>query len=248
MVKLLLEDLMAPITSEFGFLECDAKIAANEFYQWHSQLAKEKNYYYEMQDIVAPSLEVLLQKLLPLTVTGHHKYMFIPTYGNKWTACFDDGWRGADPTSYVSYLAEKIGCRGVRVSWVPNTIRRDLNAKHGWRGNYGSVIFDVFGPKPNPILNYLRTVELVNDGGKWEFIANGKPFDFEQTERYKLPRKTDRFTPEMLENYLKNLEIDAFSEDFYIATRENPAKLVSLKGDIGYEVKECSLEQAREDY
>jgi hypothetical protein len=279
MVKLLYEGKLAPMTSEFGFLECDTKTAANEFYHWQCQLntkskglysaikdvfgarlksitvvkdfyqrqcqlnTNHKGRYSEIEDIIAPNLKSILERLLPLSIGGHERHLFIPTRDNKWTACFDNNWRGTDATTLVSVLAEKIGCRGIRVSWVPNTIRRDPSAKHGWRGNYGAVIFEVYGPKE-------RTVELVNDGGinKWEFIANGEPFDFEKTEKYRLPRKIDRFTPEMLDDYLKHLGIGAFSEDFYIATKENPAKLVSLKGDLGYKVEECTLEQAREDY
>ena len=248
MVEFLYDDSLAPITSEFGFLECEAKTAANEFYQWQSQIhSKYKKRNLEFEDIVCTSLKYTLEFLLPLRRGDHTKHLFIPTLNNRWVGCFDNGWQGTDATTLISVLAEKIGCRGVRVAWSPNTIKKAPNTKRGWKGRYGAVIFDVFGPKPNPILNYLRTVELINDG-KWDFITGGEPFDFEETERYELPRKTDRFTPEMLDSYLKHLGIDAFSEDFYLTTKENPAKLISLKGDLGYEVKEYTLEQARENY
>jgi len=246
---MLFDNIMAPITSELGFLECDAKTASHEFYSWQSQIhSKYKRRRLEIEDVVEKNLGSVLGRLLPLRGGDHTKHLFIPTRDNRWAACFDNGWRGADIPTFVSVLSEKIGCRGVRAAYVPNTIKRDPSTKRGWSGNYGAVIFEVYGPKPNPILNTLRYVSLVNDGGKWSFDIGGNPFDFEQMERYELPQKADRFDPEMLDNYLRYLGIDAFSEDFYITTKEYPAKLISLKGDLGYTVEEYTLEQAREDY
>jgi len=55
----------------------------------------------------------------------------------------------------------------------------------------------------------------MEDGSNWSFDAFGEPFDFERTDRYQEIRKRDRFTPEMLDDYLRNFGIRAFDESFY---------------------------------
>jgi hypothetical protein len=242
MVTPLYNDKWAPITSSLGFLQCDAETAASAFYDWHIHFCIPRGQNLDVKDVSGESLEMVLGNLLPLTSVAHTKYLFVPTRG-KWTAYFDNGWAGGDPASQVSVLAEKIGCLGIRAVWVPNT-------KEGRKGRYGAVIFEVYD-KPNPILNIRRSVCLVNEGNwttNWVFETSGEPFPFEQTERYKSQRKIDRFTPDMLDAYLKELGIEAFSEDFYIATKERPAKLVSIGGKIPRIVKKYSLANARKDY
>jgi hypothetical protein len=241
MPRLLYDDRLAPITSTLGFLECDTETAASAFCRWRERILRPYGQTIEARDVSSETLEGTLRHLLPLA-NMHLKFLFVPTR-SRWTAYFDNGWHGSDPVSIVSYLAQEIGCLGVRAVWVPNT-------KAGRRGRYGGVIFTVYD-RPNPILNVRRSVGLVNDGNwtaKWDFDTSGEPFPFEQTERYKARRKTDRFTPEMLDAYLKELGIDAFSEDFYVATKDNPAKLVLIGGKIPPSVKEYSLEEARSDY
>jgi len=243
MVEFLYNDRLAPITSEFGFLKCDVETAASAFYKWQTVIRLSRGQSLEMTEITSGSLEDILYQLLPLTSGMRTRFLFIPTR-SQWTVYFDNEWSGSDPSSVVSYLAEEIDCLGVRVVWVPNTF------KGGKKGRLGAVIFEVYD-KPNPILNIRRSIYLVNEGNwsnKWDFGTSGEPFAFEQTERYKARRKTDRFTPEMLDAYLKELGIDAFSEDFYYATKEKPAKLVSVKGKIPQEVKKYTLKKAQKDF
>jgi len=241
MVKLLYNDALAPITSELGFLKCDAKTAASTFLAWHTKIRSPLGQVLEEKDLADESLDSLIRHLLPLA-NMHTRFLFVPTRG-QWTAFFDNSWCGSDPASICSYLAEQIGCLGIRAVWVPNTFKER-------KGHLGAVIFEVYD-KPNPILNIRRSICLINDGNwttKWDFETSGEPFDFEDVERYKTRRKTDRFTPEMLDNYLKALGIDAFSEDFYCASKECPAKLISIHGKIPDDVTYYSLKEAREDY
>jgi len=238
MAKLLYNNLFAPITSEFGFLECDVETGSNAFYEWKTRILRPYGQTVEMKSITKGPMDVILRLLLPLT-DMHIRSLFIPTHGS-WTAYFDNGWRGADPSSVISYLAELVGCRGLRVVWTPHTLK-------GRKGQLGAVVLEVYG-RPNPILNIERSITLIHDGYKWDFETGGEPLPFEDTERYKAHRKTDRFTPEMLDAYLKELGIDGFSEDFYFATDDEPAKLVSIGGNLPHTMKEYSLEEARKDY
>jgi hypothetical protein len=88
-----------------------------------------------------------------------------------------------------------------------------------------------------------RSIYAANDGGRSKFGANGKPFDFEQLERYKAKQIRDRFTPEMLDEYLRHFGIRFFSPDFYNVPQ--PAYLIAKEGPCAVGLKEFSLEEAR---
>ncbi len=95
-------------------------------------------------------------------------------------------------------------------------------------------------------LNVQRSIFAANDGGRWKFGANGQPFDFEQLERYKARQIQDRFTPEMLDDYLQHFGIDFFSPDFYQVPQ--PAYLITKEGPCAAGMKEYSLAEARSSY
>jgi hypothetical protein len=241
-ISQLYDDELAPITSELGFLKCDVEKAASKFYEWQKIIRRPWGQELKMENVCADSLKDTLMNLLPLTCRMHTKFLFVPTKG-KWTAYFDNGFQGSDPSSIVAYLAESIGCFGVRAVWIPNTI-------DGCKGRYRAVIFELYD-KPNPILNIKRHISVINEGNwstKWDFETSGDPLPFEDLEFYEAKRKTDKFTPELLDAYLKKIGIDAFSEDFYRATKEQPAKLFSITGKISKDVKKYSLKKARKNY
>ncbi|XXF78223.1 hypothetical protein P2318_00255 [Myxococcaceae bacterium GXIMD 01537] len=135
-------------------------------------------------------------------------------------------------------MAQTLGCRGLRVVAVPHTLRKD-------KGRYGAVILDVFSPlETGP--EYLRALEAVNDGGRWVFECSGEPFPFEQLERYKARRVRDRFTFDMLKQYLHHLGLAPFDEHFYLPPGE-PAWLVEKTGPLYPNHQDFSLAQVRED-
>jgi hypothetical protein len=88
-----------------------------------------------------------------------------------------------------------------------------------------------------------RSIFAANDGGQWKFAANGQPFAFEDSDRYKVRRIRDRFTPDMLDEYLRNFGIQFFSPDFYNVAQ--PAFLISKDGPVAIGLKEYSLQEAR---
>ncbi len=44
------------------------------------------------------------------------------------------------------------------------------------KGLYGAAILEVYGPHQTDWLNYLRTLDAANDGGRWGFGQSGEPF------------------------------------------------------------------------
>jgi hypothetical protein len=238
MKGLLLGDSWAPVTSEMGFLEAGAEHAARAFAAWQGGLFVSRGTTVEVRS-VSGSLEQALSTLLPLTDVERRRYLFIPTR-SAWTAYVDNGWRGTDVFGPVSYMAERLGCRGMRVVAVPNTIQKD-------KGRYGAVMLEVYGPHQTHWLNYLRTIYVSNDGGRWVFGQSGEPFPFEKLEQYQARRVRDRFTFDMLKEYLRHLGLSPFEEDFYLPEGA-PAWLVERKGPVLPNHHEYTLAQVQEDF
>ncbi|MDY7228848.1 hypothetical protein [Hyalangium rubrum] len=159
---------------------------------------------------------------------------------SPWTAYIDNGWRGTDAASAMSYMAEALGCRGLRVVAVPHTLSKN-------QGRYGAVMFEMYGPHRTDWLNYVRTLHAANDGGRWVFDESGEPFPFEKVERYQARRARDRFTFDMLKEYLHHLGLSPFEEDFYLPDGA-PGWLVEKTGPVASTHQEYSLAQAREQF
>jgi len=234
---LLLEDRWAPVTSEMGFLELEAEQAAQAFATWQRGLMTPRGITVEVLP-VSGTLEQVLSSLLPLTSGETQRHLFIPTR-SAWTAYVENGWTGTDAYSHISYMAQRLSIRCLRVVAVPHTLR-----KHGG-GRYGAVMLDMYGPKqPGKLNNYVRALGASNDGGRWVFDQSGEPFPFEQVEQYQARRVRDRFTFEMLKDYLHHLGLSPFEEDFYLPPGSR-AWLIQKTGPFTTVGREYTLEEAR---
>jgi len=142
---------------------------------------------------------------------GSQRVLFLSTRG-RWTCCFDNGAKGGNPFTIVGELSQQMHCRGISCGCIPNTLTRGDKGKPG---TWGAVKFTLFAPDKRDFLNVDRSVSVINDIGGWEFNTVGSVQDFEQVERYKANRIVDRFTPEMLEDYCRALDISLFDANFY---------------------------------
>lgn len=238
MKGLLLEDRWAPVTSELGFLETDAERAARAYAAWQGGLLARRGISVGVSP-VSGTLEQTLSSLFPLNNAERRRHLFIPTR-SPWTAYVDNSWQGADAASAMSYMAQTLGCRGMRVVAVPHTLRKD-------KGRYGAVMFELYGPQQTHWLNYLRTLYVSNDGGRWVFGQSGTPFLFEKLEQYQARKVRDRFTFDLLKEYLQHLGLSPFQEDFYLPPGF-PAWLVEKAGPVVAAQKDYTLAQAREQF
>lgn len=237
MKGLLLDDRWAPVTSEMGFLETDAENAARAFAAWQAGLLASRGVAVEVRP-VRGTLEQSLSALLPLTTPEVRRYLFIPTR-SPWTAYVENTRGGTDAASAMGYMARTLGCRGMRVVAVPHTYRKG-------KGRYGAVMLEVYGPHRTEWLNYVRALGASNDGGHWVFDQSGEPFPFEKVEQYQARRVRDRFTFEMLKEYLHHLGLSPFEEGFYLP-QGAPAWLVEKTGPVFPSHEDFTLEQARDE-
>lgn len=237
MKGLFLEDRWAPVTSELGFLETSAEHAARVFTAWQDRLLAPRGIAVEVRPVSGP-LEQALSTLLPLTSPEPRRHLFMPTR-SAWTAYVENAREGTDAASAMGYMARTVGCRGMRVVAVPHTYRKG-------QGRYGAVMLEVYGPHRTHWLNHLRTIHASNEGGRWVFGQSGEPFPFEKLERYQERRVRDRFTFDMLKEYLSHLGLAPFEESFYLPEGA-PGWRVEKTGPVVSTHEEFTLAQARED-
>ncbi|HYH97678.1 hypothetical protein [Hyalangium sp.] len=238
MKGLLLEDRWAPVTSEMGFLELGAEQAAQAFATWQRGLEASSGFTLEVLPVTG-TLEQVLSRLLPLTSgERQRRYLFIPTR-SAWTAYVNSVWTGTDASSLMRSMARTLSIRCLRVVAVPHTLRKHQG------GRYGAVMLGVYGPKqPGKLTNTVRALGASNDGGHWVFDQSGEPFPFEQAEKYQARRVRDRFTFEMLKDYLRHLGLTPFEEDFYLPPG-TCAWLIQKTGPFDTVGREYTQEEAR---
>ncbi len=183
------EGPLSLLTSAIGFLEAPFDEAAHALRSWcRTQwlfLRFKKGQIQDARDVMA--------RLFPMTNVGCREVLL--ETDSRWVAYLNDSLLGADVHGTTSYLSEKLGTRGIMAA-----CSRDIGFGRKQISHH-NVRFSLYGPKPNPILNDLRNVQVTSDHGgrKWTFHESGKPLDFERTDAYKAKRVRDRFTVAMLE-------------------------------------------------
>jgi hypothetical protein len=202
-VRTLLDEEYAPITSEIGFLAVPLHEATAAMETWRRRLFENVRVTPLTEDFPG-----VLHRLEPLTFNHHDRELFVQV-GDEWTAFFDCGMRGTDSLGPVSVLSRSLDCRGFMAACEPNTDGREVP------GRYGNVHFSLFGPENDGHFgNHMRAIQAVQDS-RWEFILTGQEQWFEEPEAYSSRRVRDRFTSGMLERYSQALGVDVFNPDAY---------------------------------
>lgn len=192
----------APMTSVIGFVRAPIDLAANYLRGWRDSL----HHGAELVDSPA-DFAGSIDRLQPLVMGGVSRELVVGT-NSSWTAIFDNSYTGGALSSTVSHLARALGTHGVAIVSIPQD-------EYGQRVRWGARQFEMFGPIATDFVNFVRTISVVNEGGRWRFDANGTVQDFEDVTAYRRRRVADRLTNEMLEKYARALGIDPFSEAYY---------------------------------
>ena len=204
-MKYLLDNTLAPLTFEWGFIEAPLDAVSTAYRRWQRKIL----HRVRVTQFDLP-LAHALKQLDPLD-RGAQRVLFISTRSG-WTACFDNGVRGGNPATFVGELAQQLKCRGVAVGCIPNTLSRGDAARPG---TWGALKFMLFAAEKRDFLNVERGVSIINDVGGWEFNSIGAVQVFEHVERYAARRIAERLTSEMIEDYCRALGLDLFEENFY---------------------------------
>jgi hypothetical protein len=257
-MRLLYDDALAPLTSAMGFLAADITRVVDGYMTWQTELAEgrrpgpngepapPRRSFLPLRFLwrkpiprlrpVAGPLSHALSQVLPLTVLGISRHLFVPTAG-PWVAYFNNWVDGTD-CSAVSYMAMRLDCRGIRA--VAISEEREAQRQRGRRD--AATILEIYEGHKTDWLNYARTIAVINDD-PWIFEMSGTEQPFEEPENYTKKRIQDRFTPEMLDRYLRALGIRAFDDSFYLP-EGSEAILIEEPMPRGRRVKTFTLEAA----
>jgi hypothetical protein len=200
-----------PVTDDFALVNAPLREAVAAYEAWMKRLR------WPLTTREITNLDEAFAALAPLSASMRRK-LFVSA-GSAWTAFFQSGTLGSDPTAGGSQLSKELDCIGVRVCATPDD---DL---------YPAVMWQVWAP---PRLggdqwHYRRAVTAANDGGKWVFDEDGEPYPFEERERYRAIRKRDRFTKDMLRRYLAASAVDPFADGALKADVGSPAVLLETE-------------------
>jgi hypothetical protein len=200
-----------PVTSDMGLIQAPASACVASFTAWQGSIGRTHTVR-----TVESSLADAFELLPPLSMEARRQ-LFAPTLSPEWTAFFESGIAGSDPTPVMSVLAARLGTLAMRVCVSPSSAPEP------------AVIWEVFAPSHlggEPPLGYRRSIAAVKDGRRWVFEQFGAPFPFERVEHYAMPRKRDRFTADLLMQYLSHFGLAPHSDSFYSLTATNPATVL----------------------
>lgn len=225
------------MTSVVAFFEAPLQVLGDAFFQRYRSFISPLLSRVRRESLREPFPDVLLH-LPPLTPISLRTLLLATD--STWTAYFDNHPRGPDPTSALLHLCPKLGCRGLAVTCIPDTL---TGKPKGAKGRWGGVQFQLYGPEEGEFLNSVRAIFAINDGYRWEFGASGEVQPFEKPEYYTARRIRDRFTAEMLEEYCAALGVRYFDPAFYLAE----GLLLEVRHHLPFLVRGKSLAQVQRE-
>ncbi len=195
-----------PITSDLGLIQANVDSVATAIASWGAELGIQRTSH------CAFTLADVLKKLEPLSAEMR-RLAIVPTKAG-WSAVFQSGISGSDPSSLMPVLSGRLRADAMRVCAT------STNAKYAatiWENYVGSL------PGHGGVAPHGRTICAANDGGRWKFFSSGELFDFEDEGSYAKARVRDRFTKEILARYLAHRSLHPFEDSFYNVSVDRPA-------------------------
>ncbi|MCL2098785.1 MAG: hypothetical protein FWH23_08540 [Bacteroidales bacterium] len=222
-MKFLFDGKYAPLTDRMSFIKMPIDSAIKAFEQWCA------NQVVPMTDLkteFSGGFEQLLLKSLPFKYPWRDIF-FEAT--NGWTGHYTN----LNTLSYAAdNVARLLNATMIYVSAWPSKHKRIVN---GWGGGVFSFYVG------NKQIRHM----MLSDQDRWEFDNFGEPFPFEDVEKYKEKFARNRFTPEMLDKYLKEFGIDFFNEDFYMPPGSKAYIIEQVRPPHNEDDKPISLEEMR---
>jgi hypothetical protein len=218
----------SPVTSDFGLIDAPVEVVSARYLEWLEGLDQE--FRVKSERDFARSLAFLA----PLSAEMRRRVL-APTRAG-WTAFFQSGFQGSDPSPVMSYLTRLMGVDSMRVCRTPADAAQP------------ACVWEVYAPASRggvPPLFHRRAIALVCESGRWTFHESGAPFPFENPAVHAARRTRDRFTPDLLCEYLSKLGLFPFDPDFYSPPGSPPKVLIERLDRWDSPPPEFSLEEVR---
>lgn len=229
---MLLNQTLGVVTTSFGLIKANSEQAACAFREWQNQILA--NYGFSLQHSeINGDLDSILKKLFPLTSPILTRYLFVPTL-SEWTMYFDNGWQGSDAASVMSVLSKLMQTQSMRITCAPHTMPKKI--KYESNGQFGANILEVYDANGD----VGRSIFAANDGGKWRFGQSGAAYDFEDVESYSRRNIKDRFTENMLLNYLEQMGV-RLRDDSFLLPKNSYAIFLEKQGPMPANLQEYGL-------
>jgi hypothetical protein len=223
-MRFLFNGKYAPITDGMAFIDAPINEIVIAYYQWVKEYLTPKERY---QVEYKGNFENLLQKSLPFGYPW--KDIFFET-NSKWTGFYQN--IGRTEIGHASVVGKYANAQVIGAEAWTSKYKRVVN---GWGGG----AFYLF--KGRDLLRHM----MLSDQDGWEFDNYGEPLPFEDVEKYKEKFARNRFTPEMLDKYLKEFGIDFFNEDFYMPPGSKAYIIEQVRPPYNENDKPMSLEEMR---
>ena len=194
--------------------------------------------------------EAIFDALNPLT-RAESKIIFAQCR-NGWTVMLTNSPKPVDYTTIMWNMKKKYLLDSVFIRYVPNIYPpKNYKELEKYRESYGSIRLTYYNGSGQKICgnNRGRSLHLGREGvRKWFFQSSGNPFEFEDTNVYSKHKVTDRFSPEILLHYARQLGIDPYNLSFYTG----PALVCNVDAPWMHEdpesLRPLSFAQARKEY
>ena len=193
-IKFLFNAQYAPLTDTMSFIKTPIDDAIKAYEQWTANQVKPIT---KRKTEFSGNFEQLLLKSLPFTYPWRDVFFEAK---NGWTGHYTN-------LNTITYAANNVArLLNVTMIYIAAWASKYKRIVNGWGGG----VFSFYNGE-----NLIRHMMLSDQDG-WDFDNYGEPFPFEDVEKYKEKFARNRFTPEMLDKYLKEFGIDFFNEDFYM--------------------------------
>lgn len=198
----LLQGRFSPVTNHVGFIA--APLAAVEdllSVRDPGQFTRIRVTKYQ------DALPAVLAHMAPF----HQIKILVGDTQSLWTALFANS---CDSTQLrVLHCVQELKCSGLDVTHIPDTFSPENRT-----GRLGGTGFDYmqYSESDDCMDQVLRSVMAHREpDGAWLFHESGNPMPFENVARYQSADPRDRFTIELLVEYLQALGIRLLDERFY---------------------------------
>ncbi len=193
---------------------------------------------------IANSLDKAFAFLDPMVESEQAtRALVLETACKGWSAVYLNDTMSGGMRALSAYLTARLETESVYFMCQANTLQRKAGKVTGKFGSVKLVLYALGYKK--------RVIEVINDDGRWKFGSYGEPLPFEDTRRYALGDKQERFTPALLIAYMAELRLRPFDDGFFKVAKEHPAaglELVVHDPELRDEFSPLPLAQARKEF